>query len=58
MPKDTTAWKGKGLTERQLRQLQALAETMRYGSISLIFQDGVLVQIDRNEKIRMTNSAG
>lgn len=37
----------------QLRQIQELASTMRYGSITLVFQDGVLVQIDRSEKIRI-----
>ena len=36
----------------QLRQIRDLARTMRYGSITLVFQDGVLVQIDRSEKIR------
>lgn len=42
-----------GLTPEQLRQIQDLAETIRYGSITLVFQDGVLVQIDKNEKIRI-----
>ena len=37
----------------QLRQIQELARTMRYGSITLVFQDSVLVQIDRSEKIRI-----
>lgn len=37
----------------QLRQIQELASAMRYGSITLVFQDGVLVQIDRSEKIRI-----
>ena len=37
----------------QLRQIRELARTMRYGSITLVFQDGVLVQIDRSEKIRI-----
>lgn len=52
--------KGKGthpekqvITELQLQQIQQLAETIRYGSITLVFQDGVLIQIDKNEKIRI-----
>lgn len=41
------------ITEEQLHQIQKQAETIRYGTIGLIFQDGVLVQIDRCEKIRV-----
>lgn len=43
------------ISESHLDQIQKMAETMRYGSINLIFQDGKLVQIDRSEKIRVTN---
>lgn len=59
MRRDTPVEKGKNkpLTEKQLEELQALAGTIRYGSISLIFQDGLLVQIDRNEKFRVTGHA-
>ena len=42
-----------GVTPEQLRKIQELAETIRYGSITLVFQDGVLVQIDKSEKIRI-----
>ena len=52
--------KGEGqrraITQEQLRQIQELAETIRYGSINLVFQDGILVQIDRSEKIRVSNT--
>ena len=41
------------ITERQLRQIREIAGAVRYGTISLVIQDGVLVQIDRNEKIRI-----
>lgn len=43
------------LTEAQLQKIKQLAQSVRYGSIQLIFQDGILVQIERNEKIRVTN---
>ena len=46
------------ITQRQLEQIQQMAETLRYGSLSLVFQDGVLVQIERNEKIRFTDKSG
>ncbi len=45
---------GSALTPEQLRHIQALAENIKYGSITLVFQDGILIQIERNEKIRVT----
>lgn len=41
------------ITEEQYREIERLAETIRYGSVNLVFQDGVLVQIERHEKIRV-----
>ena len=41
------------ITRVQIQQIQDLASTIRYGSITLVFQDGTLVQIDKNEKIRI-----
>lgn len=43
----------KAITDDQLKQIQELAGTIRYGSITLVFQDGILIQIDKNEKIRL-----
>jgi hypothetical protein len=43
------------ITAEQLKQLQEMAETIRYGTISLVFQDGLLIQIDKNEKFRISN---
>lgn len=48
-----TEFQKRGITPSQLRQIQALAETIRYGSITLVFQDGLLIQIDKSEKIRI-----
>lgn len=45
--------KGRTITPEQIKQIQELAGTIRYGSLTLVFQDGVLIQIDRNEKIRI-----
>ena len=44
------------ITPDQIRQIQELAGTIRYGSITLVFQDGVLIQIDKSEKIRISKS--
>lgn len=41
------------LSPQQLRQISEFAEGLLYGTISLIFQDGKLVQIERSEKIRL-----
>lgn len=41
------------IAQAQLRQIQELAETIRYGSITLVFQDGILIQIEKSEKIRI-----
>lgn len=41
------------ITDAQVEQIRAQAKNLRYGSLTLIFQDGVLVQIDRSEKFRI-----
>lgn len=44
---------GPGITEQQLRTIAELSRSLRYGTLTLVFQDGALVQIDRSEKMRM-----
>ena len=46
----------RAIPPEQLQQLQTLASTIRYGSITLIFQDGLLIQIEKNEKFRITSN--
>lgn len=41
---------GQGISSAQIQQIQQLAETIRYGSITLVFQDGVLIQIEKAKK--------
>lgn len=41
------------ISPAQIRQIQELASTIRYGAINLVFQDGALIQIDKSEKIRI-----
>lgn len=43
-----------GITASQIEQIKELSRNIRYGSITLVFQDGLLIQIDRNEKIRVS----
>lgn len=47
---------GQGISSAQIQQIQQLAETIHYSSITLVFQDGVLIQIEKSEKIRIPNS--
>lgn len=41
------------LSPQQIQQIQRLAEQLSFGSISLVFQNGKLIQIDKNEKFRL-----
>ena len=41
------------LTEAQIRKIQEAVKDIRYGTVTLVFQDGRLIQIDRSEKIRL-----
>jgi hypothetical protein len=39
--------------EQDLQQIREALRGLRYGSVSIIIQDGVVVQIDRTEKKRV-----
>lgn len=41
------------IENKKLQEILKMAEQIRYGSITLIIQDGVIIQVDKNEKIRM-----
>ena len=41
------------LTEVQLKKIQDAVREIRYGTVTLVIQDGKLIQIDRSEKIRL-----
>lgn len=44
---------GTTLTELQLKKIQEAVRDIRYGAVTLVIQDGRLIQIDRSEKIRL-----
>ena len=44
---------GKVLKPEQLEELQKIISSVKYGSVTLIIQDGVQLQIEKNEKIRL-----
>lgn len=41
------------LDNNQIETLEKLLQNMKYGSITLIVQDGKVIQIDKTEKYRM-----
>lgn len=47
---------GVALNPAQIARIQELAQDLRYGSLTLVFQDGALIQIDKSEKIRIPKS--
>ena len=44
-------------TEAVLAQLRGVLQGLRFGSVTIIVQDGVVVQIDRTEKRRIQPNA-
>ena len=47
----------KGVSDKDLERIREIIETVRYGSVNIIVQDDRIVQIDKNEKIRITDNA-
>ena len=43
----------KEVTDEQLAQIKEYIESVKYGSINIIIQDGKIIQMDKNEKIRL-----
>lgn len=41
------------ITKEDIEKLYEMAKTLKYGSITLVFQDGILIQIEKNEKVRV-----
>jgi len=41
------------LSPADLQRLLGLISTIKYGSVTLVIQDGKVVQIDKNEKMRL-----
>lgn len=41
------------MENKKLEEILKMVEKIRFGSITLIIQDGAVIQVDKNEKIRM-----
>lgn len=44
--------KRRELTEQELNRIRDAVESIRYGSVQIVVQDGVVVQLERTEKFR------
>lgn len=43
------------VTREELLKIKELIETVRFGSVTVIVQDGKVIQIEKNEKLRLNN---
>lgn len=43
----------RAISEENLKKLLELLKTTKYGSVTLVVQDGVVIQMERNEKLRL-----
>ncbi|HWQ72568.1 MAG TPA: YezD family protein [Desulfitobacteriaceae bacterium] len=41
------------LNQEEIRKLLEIIRTVSYGSVTLIIREGIITQIDKNEKIRL-----
>ena len=45
--------KSGNISEKELLLIKEIVESIRYGTVSLVIQDGKLIQIDKLEKVRL-----
>lgn len=48
-----TSYESRAISKDKLKILLESLESIKYGSVTLVVQDGVVVQIEKNEKIRL-----
>lgn len=41
------------VTEKELLTIKEFIETIKYGSVNIVIQDGKIVQVEKNEKLRL-----
>ena len=41
------------ITDEQVEKIRKIASSIEYGTVTLVFQDGLLIQVDKSEKIRL-----
>lgn len=53
MEKKSNSLRKNNIDEKDLNKIIEFLETIQYGSVTVIVQDGKIMQIERNEKIRV-----
>ncbi len=53
MDKDDHLTQKNVIQERDINKIIEFLETIQYGSVTVIVQDGKILQIEKNEKIRI-----
>lgn len=53
MEKKNNSLRKNNIDEKDLNKIIEFLETIQYGSVTVIVQDGKIMQIERNEKIRV-----
>lgn len=43
------------VTKEELEKIREFIEDVRFGSVTVIVQDGRIIQIERNEKLRLNS---
>lgn len=43
----------KRINTKNLNEVEKIISEMKFGSVTLIVQDGIIIQIEKNEKIRL-----
>ena len=41
------------LNNQNIKTLKRILSEIKYGTVTLVIQDGILIQIEKNEKIRL-----
>lgn len=44
----------KKVSERDLKRIAEYIESIQFGSVSIVIQNGKIIQIEKNEKIRLS----
>lgn len=53
LEKKSNSLRKNNIDEKDLNKIIEFLETIQYGSVTVIVQDGKIMQIERNEKIRV-----
>ena len=52
-PQEPTRSKPASVDQATLDRVRSALEDLRYGTVTIVVQDGVVVQIERTEKLRL-----